>query len=647
MAALLPEPMLLVSGDGLVLAANRAAAELLGHPSAGNLVDRRLPDLVDQDVATVEEWLRASSRSRKLIPGSLGFRRGNGTSIHCRADGAVYSPASAGEVAAVLVRLTPRREAVDPFLDLNLRIEELKTEVGRRKQAELALYHERERLRVTLESIGDAVIATDIGGRITFLNRVAEALTGWEGEEALGRPLGEVFVIINEGTRAPIESPVDKVLRLGTVVPLANHTLLIHRNGSETSIDDTAAPIRDEGKGMKGVVLVFHEITERRELERQLRQADERKDEFLAMLAHELRNPLAPLRTGIEVLRKGTNAPGQFDRVSEMMDRQVRHMTRLVDELLDVSRITRGRVDLRREPVDLIPTLEHAVEMVEEANLADGGVELTLDLPPDPLRLDGDATRLSQIFVNLISNAVRFTEPGGRVTVTARSDGSSGDQIVVKVRDTGIGITAGDLPDIFELFVQVDRSLARTKGGLGLGLSVARRLTELHGGTLEARSEGLGKGSEFIVSLPGLPTGDAGSLHESSSARPSDGEGNSRRRVLIVDDNKDSAEVLGILVGVWGHDVAMAHDGVTALEVAARHSPEVVLLDLGLPRLNGYEVARRIREDPALCGALLIAVSGYGKPEDHRRTKEVGFDHHLVKPVDPAVLESLLVSPRE
>ncbi|TVP44819.1 MAG: hybrid sensor histidine kinase/response regulator [Gemmatimonadales bacterium] len=645
-ADLLPEPMLLVGGDAVVLAANPASAGLLGGMFGRELAGRRILELVDQDAQAVTQWLRACSRSRALLPGSLRFRGETGQALHCRADGAVHSPASGVEPATVLVRLTPRRKAANPFLGLNLRIEELTTEVGRRVRAEQALRGEREWFRVTLESIGDAVIATDSLGCITFMNSVAENLTGWSREDAMGRPLGEVFVIMNEYTREPSENPVDRVLRDGVTVALANHTILVRRDGTECSIDDSAAPIRDEDDEIAGVVLVFHEITERRKLERQLRMADQRKDEFLAMLAHELRNPLAPLRSGIEILRVGAGISDQAERIAEMMERQVQHMTRLVDDLLDVSRITRGSIELRRESVDLLPVLEHALEMVEQLNPSGEGAEVTLNLPQGPLLVDGDATRLSQVFVNLISNAVKFTEPGGRVTVTAGLEGARRDRIAVSVRDTGVGISEDDLSDIFELFVQTDRSLARTKGGLGLGLPVARRLTELHGGTLKARSEGPGRGSEFIVRLPGMLPAEGTDLEGTPSDEARDpGGAPGGRRVLVVDDNHDAAELLGMLVEHWGHEVALAHDGVEALQVAARFKPQLVLLDLGLPQLDGYEVAGRIRQDPELAGAVLIAVSGYGRREDRQRTQEAGFDDHLVKPVDHEVLKRLLGPP--
>ncbi|MFU8816236.1 MAG: PAS domain-containing protein, partial [Pseudomonadales bacterium] len=351
----MPEATLLVRADGMVLAANRRSRALLEGLQSGELIGRPLRGITDQDPERLAAWLRNCARSRSLLPGSLRLVGRNGVRVSCRADGAVFAPASDVGPAAILVRLTPQRKAVDRFVALNLRIEELTSQIARRHRAEQALRAEREWLRVTLESIGDAVIATDGGGRITFLNAVAENLTGWLAGAATDRQIDEVFVIINEYTREPTSNPVGLVLSNGDAVGLADHTILVRRDGSECAIDDTAAPIRDEHGEIQGVVLVFHEITERRRLERQLRDADRRKDEFLAMLAHELRNPLAPLRSGIDVVRLAGGDARRVEQVSDMMSRQVQHLTRLVDDLLDVSRITNGSIELRRERLTLQP----------------------------------------------------------------------------------------------------------------------------------------------------------------------------------------------------------------------------------------------------------------------------------------------------
>lgn len=644
-AELLPEAMLLLGGDGRILAVNRQLSTLLAGVPAAELVGRDLAEVAATPAAEVAGWLRTCARTRELMPGTLEFTLPNGRSLLCRAAGARYGAEPGGPVT-VLARLLPRREAVNSFISLNLRIEQLTLEVRRRREAEQSLHAERETLRVTLESIGDAVIATDEHGRVTFLNPVAEALTGWRRDEAVRRDIAEVFVIVNEYTRASVESPVDRVIREGVVVGLANHTLLIRRDGSEIAIDDSGAPIRDDRGRLQGVVLVFHDITDRRHLERELEarnrrllEADQRKDEFLAMLAHELRNPLAPLRTGIHILRAAGREPDTLEQVGEMMDRQVQHLTRLVDDLLDVSRITRGRIELHRRLVVLQDVLHHALEMVEE-QLDARDLRLSVSLPPEPLVVEGDATRLAQVFSNLLSNAAKFTDPGGDVAVGLEP---AANTCAVRIRDTGVGIEADTLDEIFELFAQADRSLDRSQGGLGLGLTVAKQVVELHGGTIVAHSEGLGRGSEFVVTLP------ARGPAVSPGAAPVEAAGTKElpavdaRRVLVVDDNRDAAAMLEALVSFWGHDCRVAHDGPGALQVAAEFRPHVVLLDLGLPGLDGYEVARRMRRDPALAAARIVAVTGYGRDADRHGSGVAGFDDHLTKPVDPDVVQRLLL----
>jgi PAS domain S-box-containing protein len=494
-----------------------------------------------------------------------------------------------------------------------------------RQRAERELAAEREELRITLASIGDAVISTDAEGRVKYLNRVAEALTGWTQGEAAGRPLPEVFHIVNEYTRQPAENPALKALREGVVVGLANHTVLIARDGTARPIDDSAAPMLDESGTPMGVVLVFRDVTERRraeedqarlaaivessqdaivsktlegvirtwnagaerifgytaaeavgrsitilippdrldeedailaqiargepiehyetvrvtkdgrrlhvslmispvrdaegriigaskvarditerwEAEEALREADRRKDEFLALLSHELRNPLAPLRNGLEVMRLASDDANVVARTRDMMDRQLSHMVRLVDDLLDVSRISRNKMELRRSRVLLADAVSSAVETARPA-LDAAGHRLTVSLPPEPILLDADLTRLAQVFGNLLNNSAKYTERGGHIGLTAARDG---DQVQVTVQDTGIGIPASALPGIFDMFSQVDRSIERSTGGLGIGLALVKGLVEMHGGTVEAASPGQDKGSTFTVRLPILQTG--------------------------------------------------------------------------------------------------------------------------------------------
>ncbi len=625
-----------------------------------------------------------------------------------------------------------------------------------------AIWEERERLRVTLNSIGDGVIATDAEGRVTLLNPVAEALTGWESAKATGQPLPNVFTIINEQTRQPVENPVSKALREDRIVGLANHTVLAAKDGTERPIDDSAAPIRDQNGRTIGVVMVFRDVTERRRvdialrqsaahlrivtesmaapvthcgrdfkykwaskpyadwinrspdeivdrpiidiigkeaferlrprfeqvlsgqtvryedaiefagigrrwinsvytptldtagtpdgwvavvidvserkrMEESLKEADRRKDEFLATLAHELRNPLAPVRNAVELLRQAGDDPTVMKEARNIMERQLGHMVRLIDDLLDISRVTSGKLQLRKERVDLAAAVQSAVEETRPLIEASGH-ELTVTLPQEPVILNADLTRLAQVFSNLLNNSAKYTERGGRIWLTVeRTDG----EVVVSVRDTGIGIDAAHLPRLFQMFSQASSALERSEGGLGIGLALVRGLVELHGGTIEARSGGPGMGSEFIVRLPVL---------DARIPRPPEGSGDGqekarsglKRRILVVDDNADSATSLALLLRRMGHEIQTAHDGLEAVLAAAAFRPQVILLDIGLPKMNGYEVAKRIREQPSQDRVAIIALTGWGQERDKQRAYDAGIDHHLTKPVEYATLEKLL-----
>jgi PAS domain S-box-containing protein len=863
--------------------------------------------------------------------------------------------------------MTERKEAEE-----NAR--RLLEEAAARRAAEASaslLFEQREQLRVTLHSIGDGVIATDAEGRVTLLNPVAEALTGWTNSEAVGQPLPRIFAILNETTRQEVENPVTKVLSQGTVVGLANHTVLIAKTGEERPIDDSAAPIKDDKGRILGVVLVFRDATKQRTIERRraarlavteslaeanhlaeiaprilralcenldwsaggiwlgdpqgqemrcldvwyapshpagtftaasrefrfqrgvglpgriwasgepawipdvgqdtnfpraaiaaasnlhaafgfpitagrqvlgaieffhdevrapdsellemaatigtligeflntkkagerlrllwesaavilasaepeamlrelfanigphfgldvyvnyivdetgdalrlvssmgipdqeacrisrlefgqaicgrvaldrqaivathiqqsddpnaqlvkalgvrayecnpllvdqellgtlsfgsrsrdefdrdeleilqtisqyvavayerlrlvgrLRDADRRKDEFLATLAHELRNPLAPIRNAVEILRRADGDAPLLEDARRMMERQLDLMTRLIDDLLDVSRISRGKVQLRKERVELANLIRSALETVRPL-IDSQGHDLAITLPPQPIVVDADPTRLAQVIANLLNNAAKYTEKGGRIWLTAeRQDG----EVVMSIRDTGIGIAPEHLPHLFEMFSQAAPALERSQGGLGIGLSLVRGLVELHGGTVQAHSDGIGRGSRFVVRLPivdpHIPHTPAEPAVENQV--PATG----KRRILVVDDHRDAAESLARLLRLMGHETCTAHDGLEAAQAAASYRPEVILLDIGLPRINGYEVARQIRQQPWGQGMILIALTGWGQDEDKRRAWDAGFDHHMTKPVEPTALEKLLalISPQ-
>jgi CheY-like chemotaxis protein/nitrogen-specific signal transduction histidine kinase len=386
------------------------------------------------------------------------------------------------------------------------------------------------------------------------------------------------------------------------------------------------------------------DITDRLRAEEALREADQRKDEFLAMLAHELRNPLAATRNAVEVLGLPDVGADQAGRARAVIGRQVRHLVRMVDDLLDVSRLLRGKVAVRPEPVDLADVLTAAAELARP-HLDARGHALAMTLPDRPVGVTGDRVRLTQVVANLLDNAAKFTDRPGRITLAG---GVEEDRAVIRVRDPGVGIPPGLLPTVFDLFVQGDQSAARTRGGLGIGLTLVKRLVELHGGTVEANSEGLGRGSEFVVRLP---IADGGSrVADSEAGNPPSAIRNPQsRRVLVVDDNVDAAEGLATLLRAAGHTVATAHSGPAALEAVPAFRPDAVVLDIGLPGMDGYNVARRLRQLPGpAAGALLVALTGYGQDEYRRRSRAAGFDRHLIKPVDLTELLGLIaaVTPR-
>lgn len=766
-------------------------------------------------------------------------------------------------------------------------------EASKSNQTVEALQEQRELLRVTLSSIGDAVITTDTKGCVTFLNPVAASLTGWTQDEAGSVPLENVFKIVNEETRLTVENPVTRALREGVIVGLANHTLLIAKDGTERPIDDSAAPIRNANGEVAGVVLVFRDITERRRqerlvhdslnycdciiatlrepflvldnnlriktanlcfyetfhvspeetenhfiydlgnrqwdiprlrtlleevlndhhaihdfevehtfptigrkvmllngrrfvsvdsqpslillaiediterkqaeaavedselryrrlfetaqdailildaltgkildanpfivnllgytqaefvgkelwqiglfgdivanqdafqelkeqgyiryenlplktkdgqtaevefvsnvyqvdgrqiiqcnirditersrLERQTQEQAEalaelhlRKDEFLAMLSHELRNPLSAIFNALHVLRlQDTQNPIQ-EKAKIVLERQFGQLAHLIDDLLEVSRVITGRIQLHQERVEMRGIVERAIESAR--SLIDGRKhELSVSLPAEPIWLHGDPSRLEQVVVNLLNNAAKYTDDGGQLCLNVKQEGS---EVVLRVRDTGVGIAPELLPRIFDLFTQADRTLDRSQGGLGIGLSLVQKLVELHGGAVAAHSAGLGQGSEFIVRLPALSAAGEPIPRVDTAKQPIQ-----TSRVLVVDDNMDSADMLVMLLQMFGHEAQAAYAGQTALEAALEYQPDVVLLDIGLPDMSGYEVARHLRRQPQTKDLTLIAMTGYGQHSDRQRSEEAGFDRHLVKPVDPQKLQDLL-----
>ena len=385
-----------------------------------------------------------------------------------------------------------------------------------------------------------------------------------------------------------------------------------------------------------GASKVARDISERKQIDSALREADRRKDEFLATLAHELRNPLAPIRHSLEILLRAEGDPGLFRHATDILGRQLSHLIRLVDDLLDVSRISRDTLQLRKTRVDLRSIITDALEASRPLAERDGQ-RIEVSLPDRPIYLDGDSVRLTQIFSNLFNNACQYTETGGRIWLTAERQHT---EVVVIVRDSGIGMPTDQLDGIFEMFAQVGDDSERPRRGLGIGLTLVRRLVQLHGGTVTARSEGRGLGSEFEVRLPILDT-----YPEVRQAEPVHLPESGARRILVVDDNLDSADSIATLLRLSGHRTFLAHDGLEAVQAAARLRPDVVLLDIGLPKISGIEACRRIRSHAWGKGMVVVALTGWGQEHDRRSTREAGFDAHLVKPVDYDDLLQLLSAP--
>jgi signal transduction histidine kinase/ActR/RegA family two-component response regulator len=377
------------------------------------------------------------------------------------------------------------------------------------------------------------------------------------------------------------------------------------------------------------------ENQERRRVEEELRQADRRKDEFLATLAHELRTPLAPIRNSLHILRLARGDSGAVDRLVDMMERQVNHMVRLVDDLMEVSRITRGKIELRKESVDIAAIVRSAVE-INQPLIDAARHQLAIAVPPEPLTLSADPVRLTQVLANLLNNAVKYTEEGGQIWLTVQR---AGPNVVLKVRDTGTGIRSEMLPKIFDLFTQANRTYDRAQGGLGIGLTLVRSLVSLHGGTVTVQSDGPGQGSEFVVTLPLAMEMADSRMHTSP---PSQLAAFPPLRLMVVDDNRDAADSLTMLLRFLGADVETVHDGPTALKTIRTHLPNVVLLDIGMPEMDGYDVARQIRQYPEFEHVTLIALTGWGQDDDRRRSREAGFDYHLVKPIELSALQELL-----
>ncbi len=504
------------------------------------------------------------------------------------------------------------------------------------------LMKQKELLRVTLASIGDAVIVTDKESRITFLNHVAEELTGWSAEEALGQPCTAVFNIINEATRKLVESPVDKVLRLGVIVGLANHTVLIRKDGTEVPIDDSGAPISESDGTVRGVVLVFRDFSEHKRAETELRQAKETaeaaniaKDNFLATLSHELRTPLTPVVATLSEWEVNQTFPGSFLPDVQMMRRNVELEARLIDDLLDLTRIVRGKLSLTPEVAD-IHDLVTSVTQMYQSDIRAKRLQLVIRLDAQKHFVFADPGRLQQVFWNILKNATKFTPEGGRIALNTTNDQQG--NVVVGFQDSGIGISQETLAKLFRPFEQGDDENIKRYGGLGLGMAISKALMDAQGGTITAQSEGVGRGSIFTVALPCVGAPDR---KQAPTTAPRMVNRQRSLKILLVEDHGDTAEVIGRLLRSLGHNVSFADSVHSALASASAVDADFDLFisDIGLPDGTGIDFVkelRKTRETPA------VALTGFGMEDDIADCKAAGFNEHLTKPVSIQKLEMVL-----
>jgi PAS domain S-box-containing protein len=499
---------------------------------------------------------------------------------------------------------------------------------------------QKDLLAVTLASIGDCVIVTDNMGRITFMNVVAEKVTGWKFEEARLRPTAEVFKIVNEFSHEPVESPVEKVMKHGAIIGLANHTLLIRKDGSEVPIDDSGAPIREADGTMRGTVLVFRDFSEHKEAERKLKEAKEKaetankaKDQFLAMLSHELRTPLTPVLATLNLWEASDELPPSMHVDAQMLRRSIELEARIIDDLLDLTRIAKGMLSFSPEDTDVHDLLQFLVGMCRSELQ---GKELALSLHLNAVRnyVHTDAGRLQQVLWNIMRNATKFTESGGTVSITTSNDQSG--NISVMVADTGIGMTPETLSKLFTPFEQGEQFISRRYGGLGLGMAISSALAGLLGGSLTAKSDGLGEGSTFTVTFPSMETAPIVRKPVNVDGKKRSGNG---LKILLVEDHDDTAVALGRLLRKQGYEIETADSVASALEAVHQGTFHLLLCDIGLPDGTGFQLMEEVRKG---CRTPALALSGFGMEEDVARCKLAGFEGHLTKPVNFQKLEAAI-----
>jgi PAS domain S-box-containing protein len=619
----------------IAAASRRAAADVVGRPARDVLSGERAAALhraIDSAIDTGVSTLLTHVLHRELLP--LKTLAGRPL-LH--------------DVMVLPIGGAPGKGCIVQVADV--------TEQTRRER----FLRERQNARydALVESAPDVILNVDASGLIQVTNPAAERQFGYAAEQLVGAKADLLFE--TEGTWARITGSVNAANP--PVHPMEVQVRL--KSGAVRYFEVSAARWHDGTREF--VTAIFRDVHDRRQTEIALRESerrarenaaalgeanaalkasgkrlnemDRRKDEFLATLAHELRNPLAPLRNGLQLLKLAKDDPALIERTRNMMDLQLAQMVRLIDDLLDVSRINNDRLDLNKEVTSLDKIIRQAVETSQP--LLDAlQHNLSIDLPRHEVVLEADVVRLTQVFANLLNNAAKYTPRGGTISIEGRHQGRD---MSVSITDNGIGIPKEMLPKVFDMFVQVDKSLERAQGGLGIGLSLVKRLVELHGGTVEGQSKGLGAGSKFVVRLPAALDSEA---VDSSTLEATTPEQSNVRRILVADDNEDAAMSLALILSMLGHETRTARNGLEALDIAEQFQPDVVLLDIGMPKLNGYETARRLRAKPDGDELLLVALTGWGQESDRLRSTDAGFDSHLIKPVDVAKIQQLLTEKR-
>ena len=591
-----------VAPDSTVLYVNCQSSTLLDR-SPAELVGSPFRSLVaEADLAQFDAVIKGDADS--LPQGEIRLKRPDGTLVPVYLSAGALSPEEGGGVCVLITDLTRQKQHEELIAAENL-------------------------ARSMLQQAADAVVVCDPDGVIAFASPAAHELCG---RNPLGQPFADVFPLAITGKTSLAADGCFDLSRLDESIRGLEVTSL-RPGASARSLMLSAGRVTDSNGEQLGSVVTLADITALKRAERKLKEADRQKDEFLAVLAHELRNPLAPIVTGLDVIGLGSDVGEHSAPVLRMIKRQVNHLTRLVDDLLEISRITLGKIELQKEVLEFSDVLTNALDTTREI-IESSKHTIQVDLPPERIRIEADGVRLSQVIVNLLNNASKYTAPGGDILLTARVQG---DQLEMRVRDSGHGIAAESLDEVFKMFAQPRRS-SRLQDGLGVGLALVRRIVELHGGTVGAASGGLGKGSEFTVRLPLGNTAEGG---DEKVATP-EYAGIGGKRVLVVDDNQDSANTLGMLLDILDYDVKVAFDGESALAALDRFNADTIFLDLDMPRMDGFELARRVRQHVEAKNATLIALTGWGQEDDKKLTRDAGFDHHLLKPVSVDVLRSVL-----